>query len=66
MAAKLMNDIFLFKGALERADQNYEEEWEMLWRELATKVNTYGCDPQSLVAEELRKYGLYFEARVAA
>lgn len=51
---------------IEQAEARYDEELEEFWRLFAARVNTFGQDPLSLIADELKKYGLYFDSRVAA
>lgn len=50
---------------IEQAESRYGEEVEGFWRWFATQVNTFGYDPLSLIADEIKKYGLYFDSRVA-
>lgn len=51
---------------IEQAEARYDEEVEEFWRWFATQVNTLGHDPLSLIADELKKYELYLDRRIAA
>ena len=51
---------------IEQAEARYDEKVEEFWRWFATQVNTLGHDPLSLIADELKKYELYLDRRIAA
>lgn len=62
----LEREVNRLESEMEEADQRYEEEQSALWFELATRVNSLGHDPLSIITDELKKYGLYLEMRRAA
>ena len=56
----------LLEERIEQAEARYDEELEEFWRLFAARVNTFGHDPLSLITDEFKKYGLYFDTRIAA